>query len=247
MIKNTGKRCITFIALLALLVMTAACSRENGEGGTGRENGRTGNTAAGEDGNVSDETRRVTRQPEPTLKLELEPSGNAGKESEEDNGRESLPVLGDELLLVQLDTPYIETEDTVIGILQDRFSTEPEEKKVFERINAFLSAYKMSNVDKVSLDPQWAPIITQTLLYHINNGNIPGEYRIGKADIDDGSGRANIRLIGDRGRASGEIYLSRIESDWYVSDLQIDLNDLDRDYEPPENYEPGVYRWIDRY
>ncbi len=244
--KTLGK-CIRVPIIIGVLLLSAAgCEKKAGTGvepdGNGAENAEERARRA----LVSEETAETTKQPEATLKIEMNQSDNP-KQGEAEEEEEKLPVLGDEFLLVQLGIPIPGPEDVVIGKLQDRYTEDREAENVFLRIDTFLSAFAQSLIDTGSIHPDSAGDLTRTLRYHIERGNVPNDHRIGAARVEEENGSANIRLLGGAGRASGEVFLAKAEERWYITDLQIDLGELAEEYQPEEEYEPGVYRWIDRY
>jgi len=196
---------------------------------------------------ITETTKSQTERPERSLKIEMKDEETAGESTEKAEEDEKLPVLGKEFLLVNRGEAYIVPEDTVIGKLQPSFTDEAETINVFETVDTFLSYLSAGKIAERTIAPEWRPIIYRSLSFHIERGATPDTYRIGKARISGGRGSANIRLITDTGRTSGEVLLEPSDGRWLITEIQFDLQELTEPYEKPEAYEPGVYRWLNQY
>ena len=94
------------------------------------------------------------------------------------------------------------------------------------------------------------PVLLESSLEDpLDEGAVPTRYRVGEIIVEGDTGRANIRLLSDRGRSSGEIFLtlSAPEAGWKITDFQADLYELLTDYNGNGRFEPKMYTMTDLF
>lgn len=237
MIYCTPMKPAVFIGAIFLSLLLLSCSKETSRKG-GSSGAETGST-------LTETTRELTRKPEETMTMDLLESSESEPGAEEEVPKPPLP--GREFLLVVKSGQSVPGEDLVIGTLHNVYEAEQAEQNVYRIIEQFLSSLVEGAMDEDVVDPESAQYLLRLLEYHFENQNLPEDFRVGEIFIADNSGRADIRLFGGTGRAAGEIFCTETESGWYVTDLQIDLSELNEPYEIEGPYEPNVYRWIHQF
>jgi hypothetical protein len=195
---------------------------------------------------VSESTRRVTEKPSETMTMELveDESPGSGKAEE----RQTKPPLpGKEFLLARQTGEPVAGEDLVIGKLHNVSAGTEAENRVFSGIERFLQSLTEGTLAEDAAAPEALADLKRLAGYNIERGNIPEDFRIGEIFIEGSSGRADVRLFGQPGRAAGEIYCIEENGAWLITDMQVDLAELGHSYEIEGPYEPNVYRWIHQY
>jgi hypothetical protein len=88
----------------------------------------------------------------------------------------------------------------------------------------FLAGLAEGKVPDAELLPERREELSRSLQHYLDRGLLPSRYRLGPwSELEDGSLRCRLRLFGDPGAGSGELYLAVAEGRWYVTDLQAGL------------------------
>ncbi|RKX75864.1 MAG: hypothetical protein DRP87_13555 [Spirochaetes bacterium] len=179
-------------------------------------------------------------RPERTLAIGLT------KESKEEEEKTPDIILTEKERLLEFGGgKKIFPEDFKIGPLQDRFTASAEERAILKVLESFLESLLSGEVHEESISPEWRGAIARSLKYYLERGQIPKSYRIGEINTADSIIRINVRLFGEVGRSSGEVYFEKDGKKWYISDVTLNLALLDKEYRQEEDFEPEVYRWLD--
>ena len=134
--------------------------------------------------------------------------------------------------------------DFRIGSLEG-FLESGKNSKIARKIESFFSDFKKGKVEEDLIYSEIRSELTDTLKYHISQKHLPVSFRIGVINIDDGKATANIRLFSKIGSSEGEIYLEKKNNDWYITGLQLDLNQLSvESNEKKEKFSPSPYNWM---
>lgn len=119
-------------------------------------------------------------------------------------------------------------EDMVIGTLLDMKMLDNPSDLFAEAVITFFSEAQKGKISEDILHPTWrAGIIS---LYKDSLFETNYTLRIGTIMNRDGIRTANIRLISDTGRASGDIMADNYEGKWLLSSISIDMNQLENVY-----------------
>lgn len=225
------KRYLLFLCAAAVLV--SGCVKDGEEESAARESsGRAVEEASPEEGR---------------LLLEMEKTGPEEKDEAavltrlESGQRALLALPGGEAIIPQ---------DTEIGTLQSNAPyAEPGIGRVYSIITGFLKGLTEGRVEDKIIEEEWRWLVKSSLEDPIGEGAIPKRYRVGEILIEGGTARANVRLLSDRGRSSGEIYLlqSGPEGGWKITDFQADLYELLEDYNVNGRFEPKMYDMTDLF
>jgi hypothetical protein len=153
-------------------------------------------------------------------------------------------LKGKEALLYRRQGSRIIPEDFKIGPLQD--SLDPGNKKGLTLIiEQFLKSLTRGEIEEDLLIPSDRTELSRFLAYHIGRGLIPRSYRFGSINLDDPTlARANVRLFSETGVSEGEIYLTKEDGLWYITDLQIAFEKLSITYQQSDQkFIPYSYGW----
>lgn len=153
-------------------------------------------------------------------------------------------LKGKETLLYHRQGSRIIPEDFKIGPLQD--SLNPGNKKSLTLIiEQFLKSLTRGEIEEDLLIPSDRTELSRFFGYHIGRGLIPRSYRFGSINLDDpGLARANVRLFSETGVSEGEIYLTKEDGVWYITDLQIAFEQLSIAYQQSNGkFMPYGYGW----
>jgi hypothetical protein len=136
-------------------------------------------------------------------------------------------------------------EDFLTGPLSGSGDLEGDERAALAAAARFLTALGQGKVARELLGSS-AAALRESVSFHLDQGDIPVSFRLGKPKPREGGEIAsNVRLFGREGTAEGEIYLVRESRQWLVSDLQISLADLRVKREKPKDkFFPSSYRWL---
>jgi hypothetical protein len=159
--------------------------------------------------------------------------------------------------LLALESVQILPEDFKIGPLADLIGVDREVLEMIAVSTRFLNALLEGTVDRQSLYEGVREELTTSIRYYLDRDLIPVNYRIGVITTDSyskgkqepsklqhRSAWMNIRLFGSPGVSEGELYLERSGGRWYVSDLQIDFEEMGKGYaREQERYYPTTYGW----
>jgi hypothetical protein len=136
-------------------------------------------------------------------------------------------------------------EDFKIGPLAASRDVEADNRGAVEAAERFLSALSHGKVDRELL-AAGASAVAESAAYHLEKGDTPSSFRLGKPKPRAGGEVAvNVRLFGPAGTAEGEIYMTSENKQWLVSDLQVGMSALQVKREKPkEKFFPSSYRWL---
>ena len=154
------------------------------------------------------------------------------------------PRRNDQILSMQRGA-RVYPDDYEIGPLQPP-SEDLEQRKIIERIYDFARQLSAGELPLDHILPEELDAFRRSLGNTIESEKRPSQIRIGWIDhLNDNSARAYVRFFGNPGNTAGEIYLDRSESEWYVSDLQVDFSKLTTaPQEQEELFEPSSSNWL---
>ena len=137
-------------------------------------------------------------------------------------------------------------EDFAIGSLQDTAPSESRDAAVLAILTVFAEKLLKSEVHADSFDEERKMLLSNSLQYYVENRMMPDDIRFGIIRYDaSGNGYLAVRLFTDKGRSTGEIFLGRRDGQWYITDLQLDLQTLTKEYESGgDRYLPSRYRSV---
>lgn len=237
------------LLLLAAATLVSGCVKSREENfASQKPDGSAG--AAGKSGQRSenaraDEPETENAPAEESLLLEME---NTGSETETETGSETALITrldsGQRTLLALTKEKTVLPRDTEIGELQStsRYS-EPGTERIYTIVDAFLNGLTEGRVATEMIADDWRWSLESSLEDALDEGAVPGRYRLGEIRIEGTTARANIRLLSPRGRCSGEIFLANSgpEKGWEITDFQADLYELLEDYNVYGRFEPKMY------
>jgi hypothetical protein len=178
-------------------------------------------------GESQPETRR-----EITLEKQSQPAQSFAASRAQ--GSDLLPLHGSRIL----------PEDFKIGSLQELLVLTRSNTAITEPVVAFLDTLRTGEIEAELLLPESRIALNRSLTHHLDQGRRISDYRLGSITLEDQNAWMNIRLFGSTGVSEGELYLSFSEGKWYISDVQIDWQALDRTYiRKEELYIPSDYGW----
>jgi hypothetical protein len=230
------------LLLLILLLCIVACTRARKDQPEARSIAEPAPEKAVEstEGEVISKREITLTQTAP----EQEPQLAAVQQSEQQKllTLESLPIL---------------PEDFKIGPLADLVGVDRNILEMISVSTRFLNALQDGTIDRQSLHEAVREELTTSIRYYLDRDRIPVTYRIGAITMESSSedeqepsalqGRIawmNVRLFGSPGVSEGELYLERSGGRWYVSDLQIDFEEMGQEYvREQEQYYPTIYGW----
>jgi hypothetical protein len=147
-------------------------------------------------------------------------------------------------------------EDFKIGPLAELVELDRNSREMVSAASRFLDALREGTVPVDLLLAGVREELSRSIDYYLEQDLSPLNYRLGAITTDpaskaDQSSPAlqqtawmNVRLFGSPGVAEGEMYLQRSGGRWYVSDLQINFEELGQSYAPEqEKYYPSTYGW----
>ncbi len=223
------------IAGLSLLFLLFSCNKERSE-----------KTPADPSEKERQTVRQVTEQPE-----KQQAADRSNKEitltrvaEQKAESAVAIHLKGKETLLYRRQGSRIIPEDFKIGPLQDIF--DPGNKKGITLImEQFLKSLTRGEIEEDLLIPSNRTELSRFLGYHIGRGLIPRSYRFGSINLyDPALARANVRLFSSTGVSEGEIYLTKEEGLWYITDLQIAFEQLSIAYRQSDSkFMPYTYGW----
>jgi hypothetical protein len=115
-------------------------------------------------------------------------------------------------------------EDFEIGPLADRLGGSREERLARASSARFLSGLAGGKAPAEEILPERREELVRSLQYYLDRRLLPSRYRLGPfVELEDGSLRCRVRLFGDPGWGTGELYLASAEGKWYVADAQVGL------------------------
>ena len=135
-------------------------------------------------------------------------------------------------------------EDFEIGPLGEGLSGSRAQRLARATAARFLSGLAAGKVPAGEILPERREELARSLQYYLDRKLLPRRYRLGPfLELEDGGLRCRVRLFGDPGSASGELYLSKAEGAWYVADAQVGLLSLSAAPPPrPEKFVPSEVR-----
>jgi hypothetical protein len=138
-----------------------------------------------------------------------------------------LPVTTEQILPA-LPSPPLLPKDFDLGPLADRIGASRDERQAAAAAERFLDGLASGKVPADELAPELREELSASLAYYLDQGLRPVWHRLGTLTLENGAegGRAavvKVRLRGNPGSSSGELYLSLREGRWYVSDVQLGL------------------------
>ncbi len=167
--------------------------------------------------------------------------------SGEEDGAEVDPQQRElERLMSLREEVFFVPEDFRIGPLQ-AYDASGEIGRILQLARDFFGQLAKGVIEERLIHPDWLDVLKQNLGFHVERGRVPIRVRIGRVEIAD-EAKANIRMYSEKGRAEGEIFFDTLDGSWYISDIQADFADLDREYQEEEQmFEPESYRLLEIY
>jgi hypothetical protein len=239
--KEIRVKVAVFTVIICIVFSLFSCRKEDEQSGSGISNQT--------DSGTSQEESSSQERPQRTLTLELEQEQDAKKDEEggreEETAAATLPPTFKEKLLALRNGEPVLPEDFVIGNLQSTKPEDRDEQIIAAKAESFSRSLVRGAVPEEPVHPEWRDDMKRSLWYHQENSTFPKNIRIGKIIIDGSTARANMRLIGEEGRAAGELFFELTGGEWYITDIQADFSKLDRPYTRDEQFEPSIYQWLD--
>ena len=152
-----------------------------------------------------------------------------------------------EQTLPALPSPARLPEDFDLGPLADRIGGSREERQAVAAAERFLDVLATGKVPAEDLLPELREELSASLTYYLDQGFRPASHRLGALTLEtegggDRSAWFKVRLTGNPGSSSGELYLKLREGRWYVSDVQVGLALLGQPAAPREGkFIPSEY------
>jgi hypothetical protein len=132
--------------------------------------------------------------------------------------------------------------DFNIGLLQDHRAVRLKEKKILKTTIVFLNGLLKGKIESSLLDTARRHFIDHSLKFYFDKNMIPLSYRIGAIKSDsDVDAIVAIRLFGKTGVTEGDLYLVNTESEWVISDVQVDFQRLAEPYTNKKEFVPSSY------
>jgi len=155
-------------------------------------------------------------------------------------------IQGDSALLALMPKQRVIPEDFKIGPLQDSLEGQWDTISAVWVLRTFFDSFKKKDIKRELLEKEQADEIVRSLSYSIEQNYIPNRYRISQADFsNDNEIRVNMRFFNKKGVTEGEIYLSKNDKNWVISDIQIGFHLLDQEYQKDEElFMPASFRWM---
>ena len=246
------KRFPCFIVCLCLILISG-CTRKNetSSGESASAAPETVLTPAGTSAEpVSAGGKPETIKPERTLSLNVENTLREGGRKITAEGQVSVPAEAgfvDKATFLARISAEVMPEDMEIGPLQNQAEGEnPLFPQLVRRVNDFFNAYTADKGWKSMLLPE-IRIMLETALggFNAKPGTSIVSYRLGTMTVRDDVCICNVRLFSTTGRAGGELYLEKSDETWYISDIQVDIAELQKPYTGKGKFEPSLYRWLE--
>ena len=247
------EKCI-FVFLITLLLLLSSCQDEDKtqDGMTTEsevEAPRTELSLQTPEGDAQETAGTDGGDTEPKTSRE-----NSSIVSRETPGRnpELLPISNQDKLALRKGAPPVSPEDMEIGMVFSERAVPPDESEshlIAGVTLGFLNSLVAGKIDGGAFDMDSKGYLERILAPLSRNDEYPVSFRFGIPSVDEeGAGRVNVRLFGETGRASGEIFLVKKSENWTVSDIQIDFDELLDEYQKKyEQFEPKIYRWLELY
>ena len=135
--------------------------------------------------------------------------------------------------------------DYSIGPLQDLLDAAEREHAVTGTLVTFLRALAEGAIEVEAVAPDRLRSLRRSLEYHLTAEALPHAARVGRITLAGQQAHVAIRLFGDPGRVTGEIYLEAGAEGWRIVDVQLDLARLALPYTPREKeFAPSSDRWL---
>jgi hypothetical protein len=159
--------------------------------------------------------------------------------------------------LLALESVEVLPEDFRIGPLADLVGIDRSTMEMVTVATRFLNALQTGTVDGESLHSEVREELTTSIRYYLDRELVPVNYRIGAITTESyaegeqyspalqhRTAWMNLRLFGVPGVTEGELYLERSAGRWYISDLQIDFEQMRQNYvREQEEFYPTTYGW----
>jgi hypothetical protein len=178
------------------------------------------------------------------------PAQESEKAFELQRAEEPVKKTGDPII-VQASHPMIPfgigdrimPDDFEIGSLQDTIAPDGRDAAVLEILVDFAEKLLKHEIHADSFDEDKKMLLRNSLQYYVEKNMMPDDIRFGMIRYDTpGNGYLSVRLLTKNGRSTGEIFIGRRDDRWFITDLQLDLRTLAKEYEPgKEKYVPSRY------
>ncbi|MBN1523965.1 MAG: hypothetical protein JW904_05765 [Spirochaetales bacterium] len=140
----------------------------------------------------------------------------------------------------------VNAKDFQIGLLQDSFSDSREYLAVYRVAKSFFTALEKKEIPEDLFLPSVFKPLSVSLKHPLEQGYLPERVRFGKSTfVGENEVRMNVRMYKGQGVTIGEIYLTKEEAKWKISDLQLGFGLLNEKYEKSrEPYVPSQYNFL---
>ncbi len=136
-------------------------------------------------------------------------------------------------------------EDFEIGPLQDLRSGSRAERKIVQVVDRFCLGLTRAKLETELIEGPKRVILSNALTHYLTRSIMPDAYRIGTVTVKNGTEAVvPVRLFSNTGITEGHIYLVETAESWFISDLQINFQELSEQYVPrDEKYTPPYHGW----
>ena len=149
-------------------------------------------------------------------------------------------------LFTSLPQQRLVAEDFRLGPLEDCIKTTLDFAKAYQTISLFFKSLLARNPDYSLCEEKSQKQLRALLNYPLSQGLLPDRFRLGKFSYEGQNIlRANIRLYKGKAITEGEIYLTKAEDVWLLSDLQVGFVLLNQEYQPSgQPFRPGGFEFL---
>ena len=138
-------------------------------------------------------------------------------------------------------------DDFLIGPLQDLNDQNAIDRSVIKTVEEFCAALMAGRLLTDRIDEINRTLLGFSLSYFLDNDILPRSYRLGVIDFSNPEEcRVPVRLLSDNGSAEGEFYLEKKNEVWLISDIQVNLQNLQRENKEGkgDKFKPNKYSRI---
>ena len=143
-----------------------------------------------------------------------------------------------------LNTNDVYPEDVDIGILYHPLDESDEVINANLFIEEFFKSFLNKSINYNVISKDMKTLLKRRVVIPENVDIL--EYRLGKIySFNNKDFWCNFKLLSKKGYTIGEIYLNKVETQFQITDIQIDMEELKLTKEKEEIFEPSLYSWIE--